>query len=399
VSELRYGVIGLNGIGHYHLRHALRHPDVTVTALVDVDKALVEKRAGDINARAFTDYRAMLAANVVDAVSIATPHHLHAPIGLACLEAGVHIFIEKPFAIRVSDADAMIAAAQANKCKIAVAYQYRTYQTPQRLKQIIESGALGNLTRILWTWLEFRPESYYQRADWRSSYAHAGGGLLMNQVSHDLDLICWLVGQPIAVSAMMGNQMHRAPIEDVVCVNMQFASGAFGSFQASINQPRGYSVRQIAGDRGILVLQDMQSLTQNVPDDILHGSYADPLAHLNVTLDGHHDQPAVRWRQHTARRQRLIDLPQRVWRRLRPQPPASGHGALFNDFISAIQTDTEPLVDGASAARTVELINAIVLAAIRGKEVTLPLDHQEYDELFRQLGDGSVAVPRFRGKV
>lgn len=399
MNKIRYGVIGLNGIGHYHLRHACRHPDVAVTALVDVNEALVEERAAEINAQAFTDYRAMLAADVVDAVSIATPHYLLAPIGLAALETGVHIFVEKPFAIRVSDADAMIATAQANRCKIAVAYQYRTYQTPKKLKQIIENGALGNLARVLWTWLEFRPESYYQRAEWRSSYAQAGGGILMNQVSHDLDLICWLVGQPVSVSAMMGNQLHRAPIEDIVCVNMQFANGAFGTFQAAINQPRGYSVRQIAGDKGVLVLQNVQSLAHNAPDDILHGRYTDPLAHLNVTLHGHHDQPPVQWQLLTTKKPGFSKLSSRIWRRLRPQPPTSGHGALFDDFIAAIQTNSEPLVNGAAAAPTVELINAIILAAMRGKTITLPIDRQEYDELFAQLREGTISVPRFRGEV
>ena len=113
MKNVRYGIIGLKGVGGLHLRLAQQHADVELTELVDIDEACVKEKATELSVRGFTDYEEMLDADVVDAVSIATPHHLHAVIGLACLNAGVHVFTEKPLANRVSQADAMITTAKA----------------------------------------------------------------------------------------------------------------------------------------------------------------------------------------------------------------------------------------------------------------------------------------------
>ena len=297
MEKVRYGVVGIKGKGRLHARLAGQNPRAELTSLVDIDREAVDRAASEFGARGFTDYREMLNSGTVDAVSIATPHYLNGPIGLDCLKAGVHVFIEKPFAIRVSEADAMLAAARAQNLKICVGFQYRTYRSSRAIKELIDTGAIGKVNRVLWTWGEFRPESYYARDAWRETYRHAGGGVLMNQTSHDLDLICWLAGQPVQVSALAGNQLHRAEIEDVACANVLFENGAFGALQFTINQPRGYSVRQIAGDKGIIVAPDVKSLTHDREDQILLGTYEDTLSKLVTDLPGNHDQPAVAWKE------------------------------------------------------------------------------------------------------
>ena len=280
MNSVRYGVIGIKGVGSKHVSMAQEHANIELTALVDLDEAAVKAKSQELGVRAFTDYREMLNAGIVDAVSIATPHHLHAIIGLECLKAGVHVFTEKPLANRVSDADAMIETAEARDLKLCVGHQYRTYRTPQTMKHLIDTGAIGNIMRLLWTWIEFRPESYYARDIWRQTWRHAGGGVLMNQTSHDLDLVCWLIGEPVQVSAMIGNQFHQMEVEDVVVANVLFANGAFGSIQLTINQPKGYSIRQIAGDKGTIAIPDVQSLTNDAADSILLSTYANPLTEL-----------------------------------------------------------------------------------------------------------------------
>ena len=135
--------------------------------------------------------------------------------------------------------------------------------------------------------LSFRPESYYDRDIWRQTWRHAGGGVLMNQTSHDLDLICWLVGKPVQVSAIIGNQSHKMEVEDVVCANVLFENGAVGSIQLTINQPRDYSIRQIAGDKGTIAIPDVQSLTNNREDHILLGTYEDSLTDLVGAGESH----------------------------------------------------------------------------------------------------------------
>ena len=200
------------------------------------------------------------------------------------------------------------------------------------MKHLIDTGAIGNIMRVLWTWIEFRPESYYARDIWRQTWRHAGGGVLMNQTSHDLDLICWLIGEPVQVSAMIGNQFHQIEVEDVVCANVLFANGAFGSIQLTINQPRGYSIRQIAGDKGTIAIPDVQSLTNNREDHILLGTYENSLTDLVGRTSGIAGQPEISWQP--------VEL--------RDEP--GGHDALMDSFINAILNGGEPLVNGVSCA-------------------------------------------------
>lgn len=376
MNSVRYGVIGIKGVGAKHVSMAQEHENVELMALVDIAEASVRAQSQELGVRAFTDYREMLNAGIVDAVSIATPHHLHAIIGLECLKAGVHVFTEKPLANRVSDADAMIEIARARDLKLCVGHQYRTYQTPRTMKHLIDTSAIGNVMRVLWTWIEFRPESYYARDIWRQTWRHAGGGVLMNQTSHDLDLICWLVGEPVHVSAIIGNQFHQMEVEDVVCANVLFANGALGSIQLTINQPRGYSIRQIAGDKGTIAIPDVQSLTNNREDHILLGTYENSLTDLVGRTSGIAGQPEVSWQP--------VEL--------RDEP--GGHDVLMDSFIDAILNGGEALVNGVSALPAVELINAIVLSAMRKKTVDVPVDRGEYDELFEALSSGSLQIHR-----
>ena len=377
MDSVRYGVIGIKGVGSKHVSMAREHKNVELTALVDLDEAAVKAQSQELGVRAFTDYREMLNAGIVDAVSIATPHHLHAIIGLECLNAGVHVFTEKPLANRVSDADAMIETAKAQDLKICVGHQYRTYRTPQTMKHLIDTGVIGNIMRVLWTWIAFRPESYYARDIWRQTWRHAGGGVLMNQTSHDLDLICWLIGEPVQVSAIIGNQFHQIEVEDVVCANVLFENGAFGSIQLTINQPIGYSIRQVAGDKGMIAIPDVQSLAGDAEDHFLLGTYANSLTELVDGTASIAGQPEVSWQP--------VEL----------RDALGGHDALMDSFIDAILNGGEALVNGVSARPAVELINAIVLSAMRKKTVDLPVDREEYDELFEGLSSGSLQTPRF----
>lgn len=400
MEKIRYGVIGIKGIGQVHAYLAQKHKRVELTALVDIDADFVNKKSQELGVRGFTDYRDMLKAGIVDAVSIATPHYLHGKMGLDCLNAGVHIFLEKPLANRVSEADDLLAVAQANNLKICVGHQYRTHRSPQAMKHLVDTRAIGKIMRVLWTWNEFRSEGYYTRDIWRATWQHAGGGVLMNQVSHDLDLICWIIGQPVQVSALIGNQLHNTSVEDIACVNVLFANGAFGSFQFTINQPRGYSVRQIAGDNGIIVTSDVKSLVTDQDDQILFGTYEDTLPTMADELIDHHAQPKISWQ--------TVKLPNNrtIWKRAKRkfsqvvlrksvQRQLIGHPALMHSFINAIIKDKKPMVSGADSLPAVELINAIVLSAMRRKTVDLPLNREEYDQLFKELCHNQTRVTRF----
>lgn len=394
MRKVRYGVIGIKGIGNLHTRFAQENEKVELTALADLDEGILKKRTEELGVPGFTDYRTMLEARIVDAVSIATPHYLHAPMVLDCLNAGVHVFVEKPLATCISEAERIVQLAKAKNLKLSVGHQYRTFRSSRTMKHIIDAGVIGEVKRVLWSWVEFRPKGYYERNTWRGTWRYAGGGILIHNVSHDLDLICWMIGKPVQVTALVGNQLHSMETEDVFCANIVFEQGALASVQATINQPRGYSIRQIAGDKGIIVIPDVKSLTFDRKDRILLGRYEAPLSTIVKEPKDDHYQPKTVWMP-----VKLIGDPPK-WKKLmerlgllRIKRP---HGlfVLMDSFIDAVLNGGEPLVSGEDTLQTLELMNAIVLSAIRKKTVDLPLDRGEYDGLFEELSSGRLKLPR-----
>lgn len=408
MKTIRYGVIGLKRAGLSHISAALANDKVELAALVDIDERLVKSKATEFGVDGFTDYRVMLEKGIVDAVSIATPNHLHYPVGLDCLNAGVHIFTEKPFTTRVSEADTLVEMAKKKGLKIGVNYLYRTHRSSQLLKDYIESGAIGHIMRVLWTWGHLKPESYYADDHWRGTFRHAGGGVLMSNASHELDLIRWLIGVPIEVSAFIGNQLHNVEIEDMVCANVVFANGAFGSLQFTVNQPPAYSVRQIAGHKGIVILPDVKSLYTDQNDQILFGAYETPLATMVHQFKEKPDPSAILWHSIHAngdqdsqtRGVKLKSLLRRVGglkdRKKTHRKKNNGVNILMNSFIEAILNGSEPLVSGESARSAIEFINGIFFSAMRRKTVKFPLDREEYDQLFEEMVSGKTKVPHFR---
>ena len=407
-KKIRYAVIGVGGIGQLHMRFARQHPQVELVAVADNQDQYLNQAQLDHQVAGYSDYREMLQREQIDALSICTPHYLLADIGLDCLQAGAHLFIEKPLALRLSDADKLIQLAEAENLKICVGYQYRTYRTPQRIKQVVDSGQLGKIRRILWTWLEFRPESYYSRAPWRTSWQGAGGGLLMNQISHEIDLICWLFGPPVEVSAVLSNQLHDTELDDAISANLRFACGATAVLQANINEPRTNVVKQISGDLGSLFIADAKPPAQD-PIDEIQIAVHEPLSEAVHALPGDHDQPGVH-RQRFGPAQNIVDqikpplrkilksIPglSKILTGIRPSPRPVGHQALLNSFIEAITEDTEPLVTAQSARQTLEVINALILSGIKHKTLSLPVKPEEYDQLLDELVRGSATVDRTR---
>jgi predicted dehydrogenase len=394
LEKVRYAVIGIKGIGDLHCRFAKQNEKVEPAALVDIDEDFVRKKSEELSVPWFKDYREILDLGIVDAVSIATPHYLHSQMCMDCLDSGVHVFVEKPLAITISDAERIVKKAKSQNLKLSVGHQYRTFRTSRTLKHLIDTGEIGNILHVLWSWAEFRPESYYERDIWRRTWSHSGGGISIHNLSHDLDLICWMIGKPVQVNALVSNQLHNTEVEDVLCANILFENGALASIQATLNQPRGYSIRQIAGDTGIIIMQDVKSLTFDRKDKILLGRYEDNLTSMVTKIKSMDGQPGIKWEPVS-----LIGYPPK-WKKLlelaglaKPRP----HGlyVLMDSFIDAILNDSEPLISGTSALPGLELVNAIILSAFRKKTIDLPLDRNEYDELFEKLSSGQAHLSRF----
>ena len=371
MENLRLAVIGLRGMGRQHIAGIAAHPRTLLAAVADLDQENARQIAAVHQARAYADYQEMFAREKLDAVAIATPHHLHAPMTLAALEAGLHVLVEKPLAIRVSAGDRMVSLARDKGRVLAVGHNYRTFPGNVRLKQIVDSGQLGPIHRVLWQWLENRPESYYDRDIWRCTWQHAGGGVLMNQTSHDLDLLCWLFGPPAEVSAAICNRAHRHAVEDTAIASIRFASSALASVQLSTCDCR-LNYRQISGDRGAVLFQDEVNANVSIPQIFRLGTYREPVTRTIRESPNLTGQPEPDWQD--------VDC----------SDVASP--TLLESFIHAILEDGQPITSGQSALVTLELINAIILSGIRKKTVSLPVDRDEYDELMDELISGKIQV-------
>lgn len=371
MAHLNAALVGLKGVGRQHLQGLAESARAQLVAVADLDGEHAERVGQEHGARAYGDYRALLEREDLDAVVFATPHHLHAPMSLDALRADCHVFVEKPIAIRVSEGDQMVAEAAARGKVLAVGHNYRSFPVNVKLKELLPQ--LGTVQRVLWQWLENRPESYYGRDIWRSTWRHAGGGVLMNQTSHDLDLLCWLFGPAVEVSAIIGNRGHRHEVEDTAMATIRFGGGALANVQLSTYSHR-LNLRHIAGELGAIHIEDAVNANVQIPERFQLGLYDRPIAQIIAEEERMTAQPEPQWRDVDCRD---------------AQAPS-----LLDSFIDACLDGGQPITDGASALHTLELINAIVLAGVRKKVVQCPLDRGEYDELMEELASGHVRVER-----
>ena len=371
MSPIRLGVIGLRGMGGGHVRAVSKHPDARLLAVAEIDASLAETVAGRHDARAYTDYHRMLEEQPLDGVIIATPHVLHAPMTLNALDAGMHVLTEKPIAMRVSEGDRMVHRAEERGLILAVGHNYRTFPGNLMLKRLIDEGQVGPLYRVHWQWLENRPDSYYQRDRWRCTWRQAGGGVLMNQTSHDLDLLCWLVGKPVEVSAMIGNYAHTHEVEDTVVATIRFQTGAYATLQLS-TCGSSLNSRHLWGEQGEIVFRDTRNANVHIPEHFQIGRYRTSFHETIRTDPNIAGQPDISWED--------IDC--------------SGleHPSLLDSFINAVRGKGRPVTDGVSALQTLELINAIILSGVRKRVVTLPIDRDDYDAVFEDLCRGNYAL-------
>lgn len=405
---LRFALIGAGGIGALHLRWAARHAGVQVVAVCDPDPVRAGDAARPFAAKAYADHRAMLADGGIDFVGIAVPHMHLASIGLDCLNAGCHVLLEKPLARHIGEAAPLLKLAQDKGLKLGCSYQYRSFATPRTIRRLIDEGHIGQVRHIQWNWHELRAASYYTQSPWRGSWEGAGGGLLMNQLSHDIDLLRLFGGPVASVEAQLACHAHDFALEDALAASIRFASGALATVSASINHPRARCQRAILGDKGMIVLPDAQNLAMNPNDVIDLGIYETPIKQAIASQADHHRQPPIRWTRINS------NPPARSWLPgiLRPplraiadkmvpsrgqwrgQRPTSGHGLALWQFADAIAENgpLPPDLDAASALATLEILNALVLAGTEGRRISLPLDTSAYGEMFARACAGE-AVP------
>lgn len=355
-------------MGSWHARTLAdgKVPDAMLSAVCDRSP---ERMAAYEGARAFPDAEAMIQSGAVDAVLIATPHYSHVSIGIAALEAGLHVLVEKPIAVHKQDGERLIAAHRGEGQVFAAMFNQRTDPHYTRLRDLVQRGEFGAIRRIDWTITDwFRTEAYYQSSDWRATWAGEGGGVLLNQCVHNIDLLQWIFGLPQRVKSICQlGRYHDIEVEDSVAAIFEYADGRLVTFSTSTGEAPGANRLEIAAELGRVVLEDGRMEWQR--NEVT-------MSEFNRTCAEGYLRPSA-WQ---------VDFPE-------SRDRGEQHLGILKNFVRAI-LDDEPLIAPASdGLRSVELLNAILLASLTDRTVTLPIDGAAFARRLRGLARESRLRP------
>lgn len=325
MDKVRFGIVGCGMISDFHAAAICENVSAELTGVYDAWEPARAACAKKHQTRCFSTLEEMLACPEVDAVSICTPNGLHAEIALAALRAGKHVVVEKPMAICKEDLDDMVRASWDSRRRLCVISQLRFSPAIQAVKQALEAGALGRLVSVSLSMMYYRSEAYYASSPWRGTWNMDGGGALMNQGIHGIDLLTFLAGPVQSVYAHCETAFHEIETEDSAHALLRFQSGAWGTVEASTACPPGMPRRMaLHGTKGSIVL---------------------------------HEDKIVQW---------LADTPRpesgeaRVCSHSGPAALSSaGHAAQYKNFTNALLAGESLLVDANEGRRPVEIILAM----------------------------------------
>ena len=332
------GLIGGGNISETHARAAMAIPGVEVSAIYGSNSTKVARLGGECGAMAYSDFEQFLNHKPMDFVAIGSPSGLHAEQGIAAAWRGLHVLTEKPLEISTQKGRELIAATKEAGVKLGVFFQDRFKPDIIQVKKWMDAQVLGKPiladARIKW----FRPPSYYGDSRWRGTLALDGGGALINQAIHTVDLLLWMFGDVVSVQAEKKTALHKIEAEDTLVALLEFANGAMGVLQATTSAYPGYPRRlELTGSEGTVIIEH---------DRLLASDSRNKASELKSLGD---DQNA------SASSAAVSDV--------------RGHRAVIEDFIDAIRTNREPRCSGVEGLRSVALVEKIYEACRLGKRV------------------------------
>jgi predicted dehydrogenase len=330
------GLIGGGNITETHARAARAIPGVEIAAIYGTNAEKAARLCKENGGTPFVDLEEFLAHRPMDFVVIGSPSGLHAEQGIAAARCGLHVLTEKPIDITTERADALISECEKAGVKLGVIFQDRSKPGIHRLKTFLESGSLGKPimidARVKW----YRPPEYYGNSRWRGTLALDGGGPLINQGVHTVDLILWLLGDVVSVQAQMKTALHAIESEDTLVALLEFRSGALGTLIAATSAyPRRV---EITGSEGTVILEH---------DRVIRADLRTPHPEIAGSEPGDQNQSATS--------AVVSDI--------------RGHQAILEDFLRAIKTNSRPSCDGKEGRRSLALVEAIYASARSGDRV------------------------------
>lgn len=348
MSKMGFGIIGCGNIGPVHAAAIAAAKGAKLVAVSDISEKSAKSLADQYGATAYTDYREMLKRPDIQIVNICVPSGLRGEIGTVCAAAGKHILAEKPLEISTKKIDTLIKAANKAKVKLACVFQNRFGYGSQLVYKAIQDGRFGRLVLgdayVKW----YRSQEYYDSGAWRGTRKLDGGGALMNQGIHQIDLLLWFMGPVKWVKAETRMLAHKGlEVEDLACAMIEFKNGAMGMIEGSTAIWPGHPARvEIHGSEGSATLEDGELRFWEFKNKIK----ADARIHASIAKD---DGPGAGAGDPLA------------------NVSCEGHKRQVEDLMKAVREDTTPLVDGLEGRHSVALIEAIYKSASSGKTVNL----------------------------
>jgi len=361
MDKVRFGLVGCGGMGRAHLGAIKEISDTELVGVCDVNKEQAENTAKEYSCKAFTDYKKFVCKENIDAVLIATPHYYHPPIAIWAFEQNVHVLCEKPMAVHIKDAQAMIDAYNKHpELKFGIVFQRRLAPIWKQIKKMIDTGQTGKIYRVSWivtTW--YRTQSYYNQGGWRGTWKGEGGGVLMNQCPHQLDVFQWIFGMPEQVSAVCEfGKYHDIEVEDNITAIMKYSDGKTATFIATTGEFPGSNRLEIACDRGRIIIENEAEITFD----------------RTVESVTEFTKTANSW-----------ELPE-IWNAkvpIRDEDP--GYKGISRNFVQAIKDEQPIAAPGLEGINSLMLANAMVYAGYNNTAVKLPLDGNEYENFLQQM--------------
>ena len=372
MDKVKVGIIGVGNMGSGHIGFVKNIPEAELVAICDIDKAKADAKAAEAGCKAYYSTDELFAAKAVDMVIIAVPHYSHTPITIQAFENGVHVLCEKPIAVTKSDAQKMIDAhAKHPELRFGLVFQQRTNEAHKKIKKLIEGGEFGKIVRVNWIVTDwFRSQSYYDSGTWRATWAGEGGGVLLNQCPHHLDLFQWFFGLPVKVrSSVSIGKYHDIEVEDDVNTYCEFADGSTGNFITSTGEFPGTNRLEIMGTRGRMVFEDGVIKFRRTEEDVNHFCRTTPESFPSMT----------------------------TWDIEVPYKKDSGNQLqnVVAAFVKAVLDPKAKLVaDGEEGIRSVEFGNAMLYSGLKHEDVAIPMDTAKYDAMLQELIKNSKFVKK-----
>ena len=353
--------IGIVGVGHMGKAHAQsiwdgKVPGAVLTAVCDTDpKALEWAKEKDPNIKTFESATAMFDSGDIDAVIISTPHYDHPTLAMEAMDRKLHVMIEKPAGVFTKKVREMNEKAEKAGVVFGIMYQQRTIPMYRKMREMVQNGELGDIKRTSWLITDwYRPQAYYDNGGWRATWKGEGGGVLINQCPHNLDLWQWIVGMPKRITAFAHNgKWHDIEVEDDVTAYVEYENGATGIFVTTTADCPGNNRFEVMGDKGKLVAEKGELVFYKLDQSERE---------FNRTNKEMFASPKV---------ERIV---------VECEGTATHHPGVLTDFVKAINGEGELIAEGVEGINGLTISNAIHLSSWLGKTVELPLDEDLFLE-------------------